>query len=245
MAYSSKRTRKVHAPEDLIREHACGSGFAWSLVFPERQRSALGERKPLAQALCYGYEPYYLPVTVARKLEKSLEKGEMSEPESHAELVYLLGELCQKCAMQRVVDMVSRREYSHKEAQMRLVMDGYTKACAEKVLSRACELKIINDHRFTESFIRSKVYAGWGPVRIEQELSRRGVDTSNVEGWPEAYYEDESFAQSAYKLIEFKTIPSKNPYQKLVRFLVSRGYSLAVAKEAVSMRLQGYEDFSN
>ena len=41
----------------------------------------------------------------------------------------------------------------------------------------------------------------------------------------------------AREALERKRVPEKNAYPKLVRFLVSRGYSLSVAKDAVSARL--------
>lgn len=227
------------APESLTREHCSSSGsFTWTLKFPERTSASLGAIKPRAQVLCEGYEPYHIATAIAKTLEKQLKTGERQEPESHAELLFCIREISEKLALQRVVDMVSRREYSSQEALSRLTRDGYPKTATAKAVERAQELGILNDKRFTESYIRSKVYQGWGPIRIERELSVRGIEAATVEGWPEAYFGQEGIAQAASELLATKRIPDKNAYEKLIRFLVTRGYSLAVAKSAVRTRLE-------
>lgn len=226
-----------NAPENNTREHISLKGFSWSLTFPKRNAANLGQRKPLAVVHVEGYEDLLVPVAVA----KELDSGVMPEPESHAELLYNIREIADKLAFQKIIDMVSRREYSSKEAADKLKQYGYSSSCAKRTVKRAQETRIINDKRFTESYIRSKVFAGWGPVRIERELSLRGIDASSLEGWPEAYFEDMSIQERAAELLSSKTIPSKNAYPKLVRYLVSRGYSMSVAKDAVAARLSGEE----
>lgn len=238
--YTSKT--KQNAPEDLTREHSSLSGFEWSCKLPERSSAPLGSYKPRAQILCEGYEPYHIPVAVAKKLEQQIKKGECQEPESHAELLYLIRTASDKLALQRVADMVSRREYSSYEAAQRLERDGYSKACAERCVERAQELGIIDNKRFADSFIRSKVYMGWGPLRIERELSSKGIDPSAVGSWPEDYLGSESLTEAATELLRTKRIPEKNAYEKLVRFLVTRGYPLGVAKACVCSRLDECED---
>lgn len=242
MAYKRLYKQKTDAPENLTREHTSLSGFCWKLIYPERSAAALGTAKPRARITCDGFDPASLPVAVAKALEKQIVSGECSEPESHAELLYDIKELSYKLALQRIADMASHREYSSFEANQRLRRDGYSKASCERALQRAKELGIINDTRFTESFIRSKIYQGLGPVRIERELTQKGIDPSSVEGWPEEYLPKETLQEAASALLATKRIPDKNPYEKLVRYLVARGYSYTVAKSAVSLRLSEYED---
>ncbi len=79
-------------------------------------------------------------------------------------------------------------------------------------------------------------------MRIERELSRRGVPIEDVAGWPDEFFGDEGPTQRARELIERKPVPRENAYPKLVRFLVSRGFSLSVAKDVVSERLARDDD---
>lgn len=219
--------------------HEAPSGFSFEIALPDRASAALGARKPLARVTPEGAEPVMVPVAVARALHAS----DVPEPASRAELLFRIRETAYACAWARVVDMVSRREYSSQEAADRLRRDGYTSECAERAVGRARELRVISDARFAESFVRSKVSAGWGPVRIERELSQRGVEASDVPGWPEEFFGagDDVRARAA-EAIATRRVPEKNGYAKLVRFLVSRGYPLSVAKDAVAARLAEERD---
>ena len=224
----SSRVRKAIKSGEP-HEHHASSGFCWSATYPDRA-AALGQRKPKVIVASEGFDDLYIPVPVARKLESA----DSQEPQSHAELMYMIRELGDTCAWERLVDMVSRREYSSKEAEDKLVRDGFTRDCARRAIEKAITLRIINDERFAGSFIRMKLSAGWGLVRIERELAHRGVTLSDVAGWPEEFLDDESPEDRALELLERRRIPEKNPYQKLVRFLCSKGYPISVCTSVVS-----------
>ena len=215
------------------RTHEGPSGFSWTVTLPERSCAPMGSRKPLATVALDGGESLGVPVPVARRLDSPRE----SEPASRAELLYRIRELSDECAWAKLVDLVSRRDYSRKEASDRLSREGYSASCVEQTVQRACESRIINDARFAEYFVRAKVSAGWGPLRIKRELSHRGISVEDVPGWPDEFFDDGGPAERAREVLSSKTIPEKNAYAKLVRFLVSRGYPLSVAKDAVSDRL--------
>ena len=191
----SSRVRKAIRPGEP-HEHHASSGFCWSATYPDRA-AALGQRKPKVVVASEGFDNIYIPVPVARKLESS----DSQEPQSHAELMYIIRELGYSCAWERLVDMVSRREYSSKEAEDKLVRDGYTRDCARRAIEKAVTLRVIDDERFAGSFIRMKLSAGWGLVRIERELAHRGVTLSYVVGWPEEFLDDESPEKRALELL--------------------------------------------
>lgn len=216
-------------------------GFSWLVRLPERG-AALGARKPRAtveiSAGGDGFESrsperILVPVAVARALEAS----DGPEPTCRAELLYRIRERADSCAWTRVVDMASRREHSASEAATRLVRDGYSSACAERAVERAKAARIIDDGRFVDSFVRAKVASGWGPLRIERELSLRGIEVGELPGWPDAYTGEEPATDRAFELLSRRRVPDKNAYPKLVRFLASKGYPLSVAKDAVEKRL--------
>ena len=68
-----------------------------------------------------------------------------------------------------------RREYCRNELVQKLVSRGSSLEVAEQVVSDLQERNMINDERFTENLIRIRRMRGYGPVRIEAELSRLGV----------------------------------------------------------------------
>lgn len=222
-------------------QHEAANGFTWTIVYPERTSAAIGSRKPSATLEFAQGEALHVPVSVARELSR----WEGPEAESRAEVSWRVREAADKVAWGRLVDMASRREYSSHEARQRLVRDGFSAACAQRAVDKALRLRIIDDARFAESFIRSKLSVGWGPVRIERELVLRGVEPSEVAGWPDAFFDESGEGgprERARSLLERRSVPDKNAYAKFVRFLVSRGYPLAVAKDAASERLSSGEE---
>ena len=68
-----------------------------------------------------------------------------------------------------------RREYCRNELVQKLVSRGSSLEVAEQVVSDLKERNLVNDERFTENLIRIRRMRGYGPVRIEAELSRLGV----------------------------------------------------------------------
>lgn len=194
----------------------------------------MGSKKPMALVEAKGLdEGIHLPIAAARALQRSSE----AEPASLAELRYRIRGVCDACAWESLVDMASRREHSSAEVTRKLTCAGYSRACIERMLELAHAKRIIDDARFADSFIRSKLSCGWGRMRIERELGLRGVDCSVICGWPEAYIDEDSQLLRAKELLSRKRTPGKNAYPKLMRALVSKGYPTSIAAEAVRARL--------
>lgn len=240
MSADAPRRRRARGPRGP-ESHEGAGGFSWTLVYPERASAPIGSRKPRARIDFKEGEPLHLPVSVARELSA----WDGPEAESRAEVLWRVRASADKVAWSRVVDMASRREYSALEATRRLERDGFSSACAKRAVDKAVGLRVIDDARFAECFVRSKLAAGWGPLRIERELSQRGVEPSGLPGWPEAFLREGgggSVLDRAREALGRRPVPEKNAYPKLMRFLVSRGYPLAVARDAVSERLSAADD---
>ena len=86
--------------------------------------------------------------------------------------------------------------------------------------------------------MRSKCYAGWGKLRIERELSRKGIDARELPGWPESYFEDEDEKARAIELASRRRLTGKNDFQKIVRFLCGKGYPMNVSMDAARQVLE-------
>lgn len=225
-----RRARRAPAPPRRFE----GDGIAWTVTLPDRESVPIGARKPRASVVVedHGHEQRLSPpVAVAKRLIK--EGVPDPAPTSLGEYLAFQDRVAAACASARLRGLVDRRDYSRTEAERKLQEDGYWPEVIADVIERACAGHLIDDHRFAESFIRGKVSAGWGTVRIELELERRGVDASEVPGWPEDFIEDDEETR-AWALVERRSVPSKNPYEKTVRFLVGRGFTYDVAKRCAA-----------
>lgn len=204
----------------------------WEVRLPQRASRGLGQATPRGEVVVrtpqHGEEHIGVPVAVARALDAKA-RGRRLLPSSRAELLHAMGELSRACAMERAASLVGRRDYSVGELSARLLRDGYAPQTVEHACRRSVECGLVDNARFADAFIRSKLSQGWGRARIERELSRRGIDADGVPGWPGLYLTQESEEKTAYELASRRRLTGKNDYEKIVRFLSTRGFPLGLA----------------
>lgn len=124
--------------------------------------------------------------------------------------------------------LLSMRDYSQKMLRDKLKNKGYNDAEAEKTLSFLLENNWLNDDRFCESFIRSRVNRGQGWSRIQYELSQKGIKSVHAENllaelnicWQSVC--DELTQRKLQNLSGERDLKAR---QKLQRFLMYRGFS--------------------
>jgi regulatory protein len=73
------------------------------------------------------------------------------------------------------VELLARREHSRVELERKLATRGFPEAVIAPSLDALEHSGVLAATRFTESFIRSRIAKGQGPVRIRAELAERGV----------------------------------------------------------------------
>ncbi|ORU94495.1 MAG: RecX family transcriptional regulator [Cycloclasticus sp. symbiont of Poecilosclerida sp. M] len=72
--------------------------------------------------------------------------------------------------------MLARREHSQRELFQKLSNKGFEREAVELILNEFVENDWQSDKRFADSYFRSRVHAGFGPIRIAVELKERGVE---------------------------------------------------------------------
>jgi len=68
-----------------------------------------------------------------------------------------------------------RREHSQQELIRKVSEKGYEKPQIQNVIDELVERGYQSDARFAESYARSRVHRGIGPLRIKAELQQRGA----------------------------------------------------------------------
>lgn len=218
--------------------------FDWNVELPERGSASLGGRRPLATLVVtsstHGQERISVPKAVGRRLA-SLADSDGEQPESRAELLYRVRSMSLELARSKAEELLNRRDYSSSELAAKLREVGYHPSVADEVVARFVEVGLLDDRRFAELFARSKAAAGWGRIKIERELARRGVDATQLEGWPSGYLEEDE-SETAFALASRRRLSGKNDFQKLVRFLCGRGFPMGVAMDAAKRVLAEAEE---
>lgn len=222
----------------------CGLSFSWDVELPERGSASLGGRRPLATlAICsesHGQERIPIPKAVGRRLVSLLE-SDGDQPSGRSELLYRVRVIALELARSKAEELLNRRDYSSSELAAKLREAGYHPSVADEVVARFVEVGLLDDRRFAELFARSKAAAGWGRIKIERELARRGVDATQLEGWPSGYLEEDE-SETAFALASRRHLSGKNDFQKLVRFLCGRGFPMGVAMDAAKRVLAEAEE---
>lgn len=131
-------------------------------------------------------------------------------------------------AMDSAVRLLSRREHSAVELCDKLKQKGHSPIEIKKALEECQRLDLQNDHRFVETFSRSRIRQGYGPLKISQELSSKGIDKELIHQFLQQE-EDNWLAYALdvwHKKSKGQLDLSFDDLQKQQRFLLYRGFGM-------------------
>ncbi len=133
----------------------------------------------------------------------------------------------------KIVRLIKVRERATEELRTRFLKDGYDESAIESALQRALNCNLLNDERFAEILIRSRLSAGKGEAGIRRELASLKIE---IPTWiEEEYFNNNELKDEFTRAIELlirKPPRSKNLRDGAYRKLIQKGYSPNVASEA-------------
>lgn len=203
--------------------------IGWEVCLPERasgparaRRATLSVTSPAG-----GEEVVRVPVAVGKRLAASGDGVALTR----AELFDLVEETALSCARARIAELLGRRDYTSLEVSGRLSDEGYAPGVVKRALAWARSCGLVDDARYGAAFARAKALAGWGRLKVERELARRGVSVDEVEGWPEEFFSPDEELDRARALAARRRLTGRNDYEKIARFLYGRGFSRGVSMD--------------
>lgn len=87
----------------------------------------------------------------------------------------------QKAVIAAAVSFLARREYGEQELRQRLLRKGFPAQDIETAIQSLRQRGAQSDQRYAESYCRSRLEKGFGPLRIAAELKQKGVADALVE----------------------------------------------------------------
>jgi regulatory protein len=125
------------------------------------------------------------------------------------------------------ITYLARREHSQHELQRKLQTKGYQLDNIIPVLSQLIEDNYLNETRFSEVLIRSRINKGQGPLRIRQVLQEHGIDPDI---FADIFYPDDEMWDNLAQMVREKRFGKAKPTDlaskaKQTRFLYGRGFS--------------------
>ncbi len=151
---------------------------------------------------------------------------------------------------QRAFRYLGRRLHSENELRIKLLQKKYDIELINIVLDELKEKKYLNDYEFASLFadenIKNKL---WGKMKLNAELAKRGVDRNIVsqilaEKYPEGNELDKAFilAEKKYNSISSREKDVIKLNEKLIRFLISKGYDFETSREAARHFIRDDDD---
>lgn len=141
-------------------------------------------------------------------------------------------------AFQKTLNYLSYRMRSEKELIDYLRQEEVPMEEIEGMIERMRRLDFVNDQRFADAFVRTKRdQSKKGPNVIRQELKLKGVSNTIMDKSLEQYTPEEQL-DMAIELAEkkqrsYKKESSRQKEQKLVQFLMQKGFPHGIAAEAL------------
>jgi regulatory protein len=130
-------------------------------------------------------------------------------------------------AREAAVRLLARREHSARELQAKLTARGIALQAALEAVADLGREGLQSDARFAETYVRSRVERGYGPVRIGAELGERGVGDELIrEHLDEAGYDWRTRAEQVRRKRFGARLPQDwKERSRQARFLQYRGFS--------------------
>jgi regulatory protein len=133
-----------------------------------------------------------------------------------------------KAIKEACLQYLIRREHSRQELLQKVSAKGFNRQDIQVVLGELMEQGLQSDARFAESYARSRVQRGIGPLRIKAELQQRGAGDCYFEmavvdiigSW-------QALLEQVYKKkYPIKVDMDSKEKMKRSRFLQQRGFSV-------------------
>jgi len=135
--------------------------------------------------------------------------------------------MVQRSARNTAMDLLSRREHSHKQLDDKLRQRGFDQQEIETALTGLAAENLLNDERFAESYVHQRMQKGFGPLRIRHELYEKGIPPEIIEIQMENCTDQWIQMMQQQRIKKFGAdLPQEyKEITKQARFLQNRGFS--------------------
>ncbi|MDF2616403.1 MAG: recX [Sedimentibacter sp.] len=145
------------------------------------------------------------------------------------------------------VNLLSRSPKSEKELKLKMQDKGYDLVFIENAIKKLKEQKYIDDERYSEMFINSKINMSKdGRRKIKEALYNKGIDKEIIDEKLSSVSEEEeierAFLLAKKKLSSMKEEDTRKKTLKLSNYLINKGFEYSTVKKAVSNLLDGNFD---
>ncbi len=149
-----------------------------------------------------------------------------------------------EAAYRAAVRALTRRPHARADLRRRLMKKQHPGAAVDTALERLAGQDLLDDRRFAEHFVATRVQQGRGAVRLLQDLRRQGVDQRIAEAAVTASLAAEGIDEAAVlrqvaerRARQLGALPPAVKRRRLLAYLARRGYRGADARRVVEEQL--------
>lgn len=140
-------------------------------------------------------------------------------------------------AINTAIRLLSHREHSQHELRKKLIEREITPEAADAAIERLVQEDLQSDKRFVRSTISMRANGGHGPMRIRADLGQHALEEGAVQEAMEAAGVD--WLNNARQILKRRYGEGELDFKtrnKAISFLMRRGFSLDIAREAMGSR---------
>ena len=146
-------------------------------------------------------------------------------------------------AFRKIERLALVREQASASLRTRLARDGFSERASSAAVDRAVACGLVDDARYAEVLVRSRVSQGRGAQGIAAELEGLGIDIAVVPGWPDEFPVDhDSEVERALALLDRKPPRAKNKRDAAYRRLAQKGFGASVSCAAAPQGTEARPD---
>ena len=142
-------------------------------------------------------------------------------------------------ALGKLESLCSRSEQCEYDLMQKLYRWGLPAQQRSEIIESLKENRFLDNGRYAKSYAHDKArFSAWGPMKIRMELIKKRISSQLIsealrgidqEIWREGIFKN---ARAKAKSLDLKGENSFQEKQKLIRYLVGRGYPVAAAVKA-------------
>ena len=153
--------------------------------------------------------------------------------------------------LHRMAAYCSSAERCRQDVEKKLISAAVSPESCERILARLVKEKFLDDARFSKSFVNDKLrFNKWGRTKIVHELRKRNISPAQIDDAlsviNENEYKDVLQSLMKTKLKSTKGKNSREINQKLIRFALSRGFTMNETLDVLRTLIKNLQnDFDN
>ncbi len=141
----------------------------------------------------------------------------------------------------KALSFLGRRAHTEKELFLKLKAKAYNESLIKSVINELRNLSFLDDKKFAIQFVNEKsLRKKWGRLKIKSSLIGKGVNYKIIDEVLSAYNTEEHESQQInelvvkkYSILKKSETDEKKLIQKLISFLLSKGYDYEIASNTV------------